>query len=112
MADDRYAIRISESVDRKMAGWNLPESVQQSVLSRLRDELATNPVQHLVSCIAPWGEWLNLYSFSVPDGGVLHSFQFYIRYADDDSENVLLVHDCGYTLPSRDVSGPPLPSEP
>ena len=66
VVSDNYRIRVPESIDAKMSAWDLPADIRRSMEDRLRSVLTINSSAHLKKCIAPWGERLNLYSFTLP----------------------------------------------
>jgi hypothetical protein len=110
---DSYQLRIPDDNWERMSAWPLPAEVRRAVERRLRDQLAADPVAHLIRSIAPWGEPLNLFAFNVPDPvrpTLLHLFQFHVVYAED--EKSLIVVDVGHQ--TRDSAppdaGPNLPA--
>src|ERR1051326_8337947 len=64
---DPYQIRIPNDNWERMSAWPLPPEIRQATEQQLREQLAIDPVRHLVRAIAPWGEPLNLFAFSLPD---------------------------------------------
>jgi hypothetical protein len=105
---DRFQIHIPEIIDAKISAWNLPADIQRLMEDKLRNDLAADPPNKLVPCVAPWGERLNLYSFIIPESESLqHWFMFHFLYGEN--EKSLEIVECGYirrTLPG----GPGLPS--
>ena len=80
-----------------MSEWEIPADVRQQMESKLANELPADPSQHLVACNAPWGERLNLYTFSILDAGPpnrKYTFMFHVVYSED--EKYLDIVECGF----------------
>jgi len=110
---DPYRVIIPAANDAAMSAWDIPAEVRQIMESRLREQLAVDPIRHLIRAISPWGEPLNLFAFTVPDADNpdrTHMFQFHVLYGND--EESLIVADVGYQRRDRNLpgSGPGLPT--
>jgi hypothetical protein len=105
---DRYQIRIPDSIDSKMSAWDLPADIRRLMEERLRDDLATDPLNKLVRCTAPWDERLNLFAFTLPgsEPHIKHMFMFHFVYGE--AEQSLDMVECGYIFLNQRPEGPGL----
>jgi hypothetical protein len=92
-----FAVRLSDEVLRKIAGWRLPEIVQIEILERLYEELAPRPSMHLRR-LPPPADHME-YSFCMTAAGDPPSdylLAFTVVYAAD--EETLIIKNCSHLI--------------
>jgi hypothetical protein len=104
----RFQIVVPETIDAKISAWNLPAAIHRSMEDRLRNDLANDPQNVLIPCVAPWEERLNLYSFIIRESeSVQHWFMFHFVYGQDEAS--LEMVERGYIY-RTEPGGPKLPT--
>ena len=96
-----FRIQVPERIDAKVSDWNLPATFIERMWQRLKNDLGENPGGKLRTVNTPWGQRLNLYTFTLQDSGeppITYTFMFHFKYSEDETS--LIVVECGYQFRS------------
>jgi hypothetical protein len=87
-----YRVEVRRYVSKKIISWNLPDPVLVEVYLRLRENLSSNPAEHLRRTRRPFEGMVCEFAFIDPENRICeHVFCFLVLYSQDE-ESVIIAN--------------------